>query len=79
MEHMLLTADNVTVVSNWASAVVVEEIDPTDSGLRTPALNVKCGYRVKRASIGDHVIKHEDGTFDVMGPLAWQQSIHQES
>lgn len=71
----LLTADNVTVLSMWARAVIVEEVDPTDPELRSPALNVECGNEVKRASIGDHVIQHADGTFDVLGPLAYQRSL----
>lgn len=68
---MMLTPDNVTVVSVWAHAVVVEEVDPTDPDRRSPALNVQCGDEVKRASVGDHVIKHADGSLDVLGPLAY--------
>lgn len=75
MDDLLLTADNVQVVSVWARAVIVEEVDPTDPELRAPALNVQCGDEVKRASIGDHVVKHADGSFDVLGPLAYQASL----
>lgn len=71
----LLTADNITVLSMWARAVIVEEVDPTDPELRSPALNVQCGDEVKRASIGDHIIQHRDGTFDVLGPLAYQKQL----
>lgn len=71
MENKMLTPDNVTVVAVWARALIVEEVDPTDPELRSPALNVQCGDEVKRASIGDQVIKHDDGTFEVLGPLAY--------
>lgn len=77
MDEMLLTADNVTVVSVWAHAVIVEEVDPTDPERRAPALNVQCGDEVKRASIGDHVVQHSDGSFDVLGPLAYQASLRE--
>lgn len=77
MDEKLLTADNVTVVSVWAGAVIVEEVDPTDPERRSPALNVQCGDSVKRASIGDHVVRHADGSFDVLGPLAYQASLRE--
>lgn len=64
-----LTADNVTVVSVWAHAVIVQEIDPFDSELSFPGLNVQCGDTVKRASLGDTVIYHQDGTYDVLKPM----------
>lgn len=66
---MTLTADNATIVSVWANAVIVEEIDPFDSTLTFPGLNVQCGDTVKRASLGDRVLKHGDGTYDVMSPM----------
>lgn len=64
---MRLSPELVTVVSVWAGAVIVEEIDP-ENGTRYPALNVQCGDEVKRASLDDYVIKKEDGTFDVKKP-----------
>lgn len=71
---MTLTADNVTVVSVWVNAMVVEEIDPFDDKQKFPALNVQCGDTVKRASLGDVVIKHFDDTFDVMKPIEFMHS-----
>lgn len=68
---VMLTGDNVTVISVWANAVPVEEIDPFDNDSRSPGLNVLCGNEVKRASLGDYVIQHEDGTFDVSKPLSF--------
>lgn len=69
---MLLTPELVTIISVWCGGVVVEEIDPfTDE--RLPALNVQCGEDVKRASLGDWVVKKEDRTFDVMKPNEYKQ------
>lgn len=65
---MRLSPELVTVVSVWCGGRIVEEIDPFDSSQRYPALNVQCGNEVKRASLGDTVIKHSDGTFDVKKP-----------
>lgn len=74
---MTLTGGNVTVVATWVNAVIVEEVDPFDSEKRFPALNVQCGDQVKRASLGDKVIKHDDGTYDVLTPMAFLGSYTQ--
>lgn len=66
---LTLTGDNVTVISMWAHAMAVEEVDPFDEKQKFPALNVQCGDAVKRASLGDVVIKHGDGTYDVLKPF----------
>lgn len=64
---MKLSPELVTVVSVWCGGIIVHEIDPeTDD--RYPALNVQCGDEVKRASLGDTVVKNMDGTFDVKKP-----------
>lgn len=64
---MRLEPELVTVVSIWCHAVIVEEIDPITQE-RFPALNVQCKGEVKRASLGDYVIKKETGAFDVKKP-----------
>lgn len=64
---MRLDPELVTVVSVWCGGVVVEEIDP-ETDARYPALNVQCKDEVKRASLGDYVVKGETGAFDVKGP-----------
>lgn len=64
---MLLTPELVTVISVWCHGVIVEEINP-ETNERYPALNVQCGDEVKRASLGDWVIKTGDDTFDVKKP-----------
>jgi hypothetical protein len=69
-EAMVLTVETVKVITAWAPAIEVEEINP-ETDERYPALNVQCGDEVKRASLNDWVIKKEDGTFDVKGPNAF--------
>lgn len=66
---LMLRADNATVLAAWSSAMVVEEVDPFDGDKKFPGLNVRCGNEVKRASLGDYVIKHDNGTFDVKKPM----------
>jgi hypothetical protein len=69
----MLTVDRATPISMWANAMAVEEIDPTDSTLRFPGLNVQTKDGVKRASLGDYVVKHSDGSFDVVKPMRFRQ------
>lgn len=64
---MRVSSETVETIAAWADGIEVEEIDPS-SGQRLPALNIQCGEDVKRASLGDWVVKKEDETFDVMGP-----------
>jgi len=74
---IMLRADNATVISAWARAVMVEEIDAFDADKKFPALNVQCGDGVKRASLGDYVLKHDDGTFDVKKPFEFLRGYTQ--
>lgn len=76
--NMQITAETVNAVAVWCNGIVVEEIDPEYSEKRYPALNVQCGDDVKRASLGDYVIKRKDGTYDVLGPMAYLASIKNE-
>lgn len=66
---IMLRDDNADVLAKWSRGVQVEEIDPFDAEKKFPGLNVQCGDTVKRASLGDFVIKHEDGTYDVKTQL----------
>lgn len=63
-----LSSGNVTILSSWTNGMVVNEYDPFDNAKSQPGLNVQCGYTVKRASLGDFVIKYSDGRFDVLKP-----------
>lgn len=73
-QAMLLSPELVTVISAWCGGRVVEEIDPFDSQTRQPGINVQCQDEVKRASLGDYVVKHNDGSFDVYKPNAFKHS-----
>lgn len=76
VQAMLLSPELVTVVSVWCGGRIVEEIDPFESSNRQPGINVLCGDEVKRASLGDYVIRKEDKTFDVVKPNAFNHSYH---
>lgn len=68
-EHMIVTREFVKVVGAWCKGVETEEIDPFDSTLRYPALNVGTPDGPRRAGLGDYVVKNDDGTFCVMTAL----------
>lgn len=68
VQAMLLTPEMATVISVWCNGVLVEEIDPFDSSKRQPGVNVPCKDEIKRASVGDRVIRREDKSFDVVKP-----------
>lgn len=77
MEHMIVSPELVTTVAAWCKGAQVEEIDPFDAEKRYPALNIQTREGVKRASLGDAVIKHDDGSFSIMGPLAFQDLLRE--
>lgn len=74
VQAMLMSPELVTVISVWCHGQVVEEIDPFDDSNRFLAINLRTREGVSRASLGDYVIKHEDGTFEVKKPGAFQHS-----
>lgn len=77
MEHMIVSPELVKVVAAWCKGVQVEEIDPFDAEKRYPALNIQTREGVKRASVGDTVVKHDDGSFSVMSPLAFHDLLRE--
>jgi hypothetical protein len=68
VQAMLMSNELITVISAWCHGVVVEEIHPHDDQQRFPALNLETRTGAARASLGDYVIKHADGTFEVKKP-----------
>jgi hypothetical protein len=68
VQAMLMSPELITVISAWCHGVVVEEIHPHDDQQRFPALNLRTRDGAGRASMGDYVIKHEDGSFEVKRP-----------
>lgn len=65
-EARTVTSDNASEVAEWCEGVVVTEIDALDHSATQPGINVLCGDRMKRASIGNVIMKLHDGTFDVL-------------
>jgi hypothetical protein len=71
IQAMLMSPELATVISVWCHGQIVEEIDPFDNNNRFPAINLATREGVSRASQGDYVIKHSDGTFEVKKPGAF--------
>jgi hypothetical protein len=67
VQAMRFDPELATVLSVWCHGNVVEEIDPFN-GTKFPGINLETRYGVSRASLGDYVLKHEDGSFEVMKP-----------
>lgn len=65
MESRTLSVANAAEVAEWCEGVLVEEKDPFDSSKITPGINLQCGPDVKRASLGDTIVRYICGTFDV--------------
>ena len=73
VQAMLMTDELATVITVWCGGLLVQEIDPFTAAVQ-PGINVPCKDEVKRASLGDYVIRKEDKTFDVVKPNAFKHS-----
>lgn len=73
IQAMQMSPELATVISVWCRGQVVEEIDPFDNSNRFLAINLATREGVSRASLGDYVIKHGDGTFEVQKPGAFER------
>lgn len=60
-----LTGDSLTVISVWCGAQVVREHDALDYDMTFLALTVPTPDGPMRASQGDYVVQHADGSFGV--------------
>lgn len=69
-ETRIVTEGNAQEIADWCGGLYVNEHDPFDHGQTFPGVNVPVGpvnqMNVKRASLGDTVMQHSDGTFDVI-------------
>lgn len=63
-----VTAENAEEIAAWCGGFTVEEIDPFDSTVRQPGINVPCEYGNERASIGHFVFKTKDEQFRIRKP-----------
>lgn len=60
-----VTEENAPFLAFWCGGTWITEIDPFDSEKRYRAVNVPTANGVERASRGDTIVKHENGTFGV--------------
>lgn len=67
VEAMQVGVDDIGEISNWAHGAQIIEEKNALSGDPTDGLNVKTADGMKRASLGDFVIKYGDN-FAVTGP-----------
>lgn len=73
LESRTVTEGNAQELAEWCGGLYVNEHDPFDHGKMFPGINVPVGpvrqMNVKRASLGDSILKHSDGTFEVIRNL----------
>lgn len=60
-----ITESNVYEISVWCQGKLVEEVDALDPTIKHKAINIQCGDEVKRAHVGDTVIRNHDRTFQI--------------
>lgn len=69
-EAKTVTEGNAREIADWCGGMDVVEHDPFDHSKTRPGVNVPVGparqMNVKRASLGDTVLQHSDGTFEVL-------------
>lgn len=64
-EARILTKESAAFLAAWCKGHLVMEEDALDSSVRTPGINLWVDGRVQRASMGDTIIRKNDGTFDI--------------
>jgi hypothetical protein len=60
-----LTDRNAEELAHWCGGLVVKEHDALDHSNWTPGINLRVGDDVQRASVGDTIIRKNDGTFEI--------------
>lgn len=60
-----LTANNAAELAHWCSGMLVKEHDALDHNKVSPGINVLTADGVQRASVGDTIIRNNDGTFRI--------------
>jgi hypothetical protein len=68
VQVMMLSRELAATAAAWCDGVPTEEMDPF-SNATYPAVNVRTPDGAKRASLGDYIIKKQNGDFDVQRPL----------
>lgn len=64
-EQRAVTDVNAAELAEWCGGKAVIEHDALDHSKTFPAVNVPVGEDVERASLGDIIIKNDDGSFRV--------------
>lgn len=64
-EARILTQENASHLAEWCGGKLVNEQDAISPHVNTPGINVPVGEGVERASLGDTIIRKNDGTFEV--------------
>lgn len=64
-EGKVVTKENAEELAKWCGGKIVIEHDAIIHTITNPAINVPVEDGVKRAHVGDIIIKKENGTFDV--------------
>lgn len=60
-----VTQDSITVISVWCHAPVVIEHDALFPEVTSQGLNIPTDSGPMRASDGDWIVRHSDGSFEV--------------
>lgn len=71
-----LSKENAQALENLTGGVLVQEIDPFDSSNKTPGINVPTRRGMKRASLGDYIIRSGD-TFFVWAGVGFEAKWEQ--
>jgi hypothetical protein len=65
-EAKIVTRENALAIANWCRGKPVVEHDALDHSITSPGINVPIKGGVKRASLGDMIIRNDDGTFEIL-------------
>lgn len=65
-EARVLTLKNASHLAEWCRGRLVNEQDAISPHVNQPGINVPTKDGVARASLGDSILKHSDGTFEVV-------------
>lgn len=72
-----VTQDSITVISVWCHAPVVSEQDALMPEVVYQALNVPTNDGPRRASDGNFVVRHSDGSFEVVKAYEFRSSFRE--
>lgn len=64
-EARTVSDENASFLAIWCGGKLVNEQDALSPHINHSGINVPVGDGVKRASVGDTIIRKSDGTFDI--------------